>query len=50
MARAHRVAFVTTIISVAYMLTFFGVLSVPLVDDKIAAQVLPVVRKAFLPM
>ncbi|KAJ3517409.1 hypothetical protein NLJ89_g529 [Agrocybe chaxingu] len=44
MARAHRVAAVTTLITIAYLLTFFNYLSVPLLDEKIAVQILPVVR------
>ncbi|KAF9528122.1 dolichol-phosphate mannosyltransferase subunit 3 [Crepidotus variabilis] len=42
MARAHRVAATVTIVTIAYILTFFGVFSVPLVDEKVAAQILPV--------
>ncbi|TFK42208.1 dolichol-phosphate mannosyltransferase subunit 3 [Crucibulum laeve] len=42
MARAHRVAFLLSFITAAYLLTFFQVLSVPLVDDKVAQEVLPV--------
>ncbi|KAF9562289.1 dolichol-phosphate mannosyltransferase subunit 3 [Agrocybe pediades] len=43
MARAHRVAFVATLVTVAYFLTFFNYLSVPLVDSKVAEQILPVI-------
>ncbi|KAF8167226.1 dolichol-phosphate mannosyltransferase subunit 3 [Crassisporium funariophilum] len=42
MARAHRAAVLGTIAIIAYMLTLFNVLSVPLVDAKIAEQILPV--------
>lgn len=44
MARVHRVALTATILAVAYFLTFFNFLSVPLLDGGIAEQLLPVVR------
>ena len=44
MARAHRVAFLTTLFAVAYFLTFFNYLAIPLVDSKTAEEILPVVR------
>ncbi|KAF8799913.1 dolichol-phosphate mannosyltransferase subunit 3 [Phlegmacium glaucopus] len=43
MARAHRVALLATITTVAYLLLFFNMLSVPLLDAKIAGQILPVI-------
>ncbi|PPQ69667.1 hypothetical protein CVT26_001536 [Gymnopilus dilepis] len=42
MARAHRVAAVATFLVVAYLLTLYNFLSVPLVDAKTAEQILPV--------
>ncbi|KAF8971896.1 dolichol-phosphate mannosyltransferase subunit 3 [Flammula alnicola] len=42
MARAHRLALLATVITAAYLLTFFNVLSVPLVDTKTAEKILPV--------
>ncbi|KAF8195129.1 dolichol-phosphate mannosyltransferase subunit 3 [Pholiota molesta] len=42
MARVHRVAVTATIIAVAYFLTFFEFLSVPLLEAGTAAQILPV--------
>lgn len=44
MARAHRITLIATITTVAYLLLFFNMLSVPLLDAKIAEQILPVVR------
>ena len=44
MARAHRVAAVATFLVIAYLLTLYNFLSVPLVDAKTAEQILPVVR------
>lgn len=43
MARAHRVGLVFILVAVAYVLTLYNVLSVPFLDDKISAQILPVV-------
>lgn len=43
MARVHRVAFISTLVTIAYLLTFFGIFSVPLVDHKVVDQILPVV-------
>ncbi|KAF8902197.1 dolichol-phosphate mannosyltransferase subunit 3 [Gymnopilus junonius] len=42
MARAHRVAAVATVVVVAYLLTLYNFLSVPLVDAQIAEQILAV--------
>ncbi|KDR85924.1 hypothetical protein GALMADRAFT_235093 [Galerina marginata CBS 339.88] len=42
MTRAHRVAFLSTVVVTAYLLTFFNVLSVPLIDTETAEQLLPV--------
>ena len=44
MARAHRAALIATISTVTYLLLFFNILPVPLLDAKIAEQILPVVR------
>ncbi|KAF9459682.1 dolichol-phosphate mannosyltransferase subunit 3 [Collybia nuda] len=43
MARAHRVAIITTVFSVLYLLAFFQVLAVPLMDDRIVEEILPVI-------
>ena len=43
MARAHRVSLIATIITVVYLLLFFNIFPVPLLDPKIAEQILPVV-------
>jgi hypothetical protein len=43
MARAHRVGFVSVVATVVYVLTLYNVLSVPLLDQKISTQILPVV-------
>lgn len=45
MARAHRVAFIVTAFTTFYLLAFFQILSVPLVDDDIVQEILPVVSK-----
>lgn len=45
MARAHRVGVITIFSAVLYFLTFFEYISVPLLDDSIAGQILPVVSK-----
>ncbi|KIM35613.1 hypothetical protein M413DRAFT_449659 [Hebeloma cylindrosporum] len=42
MARAHRVALIVTIVATSYLLTLFGVLSVPLLDPKVSEKILPV--------
>ncbi|KAG2022422.1 hypothetical protein CC2G_000171 [Coprinopsis cinerea AmutBmut pab1-1] len=42
MARLHRVATVATIVTVAYLLCFFQILSVPFLDEKITEQLIPV--------
>jgi len=42
MARAHRVALIATITTVTYLLLFFNIFPVPLLDAKIAEQILPV--------
>lgn len=44
MARVHRVTLTATVLAVAYFLTFFNFLSVPLLDGGIAEKLLPVVR------
>ena len=44
MARVHRAALVLTIVATSYLLTLFGVLSVPLVDPKVSEKILPVVH------
>jgi len=43
MARAHRMALIATITTLAYLLLFFNLLSVPLLDAKITEQILPVI-------
>ena len=43
MARAHRAALIATISTVTYLLLFFNIFPVPLLDAKIAEQILPVV-------
>jgi len=43
MARAHRAALIATIATVAYLLLSFNTLSVPLLDAKVAEQILPVI-------
>ncbi|PPQ66347.1 hypothetical protein CVT24_007184 [Panaeolus cyanescens] len=43
MARAHRVAFVGALTVIAYLLTLYNVLSIPLVDKEIADEILPVI-------
>ncbi|KAF9476939.1 dolichol-phosphate mannosyltransferase subunit 3 [Pholiota conissans] len=48
MARAHRVALTAFIITVAYFLTLFDFLSVPLLDAAYAEQLLPVLPWWFL--
>jgi len=47
MARVHRVALILTIVATSYLLTLFGVLSVPLVDPKVSEKILPVVHSIF---
>ncbi|KJA28334.1 hypothetical protein HYPSUDRAFT_61965 [Hypholoma sublateritium FD-334 SS-4] len=42
MARVHRVTLTAAILAVAYFLTFFNFLSVPLLDGGIAEKILPV--------
>ena len=44
MARAHRAALIATLTTVTYLLLFFNVFPVPLLNAKIAEQILPVVR------
>ena len=48
MARAHRVALIATITTVTYLLLFFNIFPIPLLDAKIADQILFVVRKTSL--
>jgi len=43
MARAHRAALIATIATVTYLLLFFNLFPVPLLDAKIAEQILPVI-------
>lgn len=45
MARAHRLALITTFFTTLYLLAFFEVVAVPLIDEKIVREVLPVVSK-----
>ena len=40
MARAHRAALIATITTVTYLLLFFNIFTVPLLDAKIAEQIL----------
>jgi len=47
MTRATRVAIVSLLFTTIYLLAFFQVLSLPLVDDEIAQQILPVVSGLF---
>jgi len=42
MARAHRLSLIATIVTIVYLLLFFQVFPVPLLDAKIAEQILPV--------
>lgn len=44
MARAHRMALLGTAMALAYFLTIFNYLSVPLVSEELAGQIIPVVR------
>lgn len=48
MVRAHRVALIATFTTIAYLLLLFNVLPVPLLDAKIAEQILPVVYETLL--
>lgn len=50
MARAHRVALIATIATFTYFLLFFNIFPVPLLDAKIAEQILPLVRKKIHPL
>jgi len=43
MTRAQRVGFGAALVSILYLLLFFQVFEVPLVDEAIVAQILPVV-------
>lgn len=43
MARAHRVALIATPTTALYLLLFFNLVPVPLLDAKIAEQILPVI-------
>lgn len=45
MARAHRLAFAASVFVGLYLLAFFQVLSVPLVDEAAALQVIPAVSQ-----
>lgn len=42
MARLHRVATISAITTLIYLLCFFQVVSVPLLDEKISGQIVPV--------
>ncbi|KAK7463522.1 hypothetical protein VKT23_006870 [Stygiomarasmius scandens] len=42
MTRAQRVGFGAALVSILYLLLFFQVFEVPLVDEAIVAQILPV--------
>ena len=44
MARLHRVATISAITTVIYLLCFFQVVTVPVLDTKISDQIVPVVR------
>ncbi len=46
--RVHRVTLTATILAVAYFLTFFNFLSVPLLDSGIAEKLLPVVSIRYI--
>jgi len=43
MARAHRVALIATITTVTYLLLFFNIFPVPLLDANVAEQILFVI-------
>jgi dolichyl-phosphate mannosyltransferase polypeptide 3 len=47
MKRASRVAIIALVSTTIYLLAFFQVLSLPLVGDEIAQQILPVVSGCF---
>ena len=49
MTRGGRVMLAFLFFSTLYLLAFFQVLSLPLVEDKIAEQILPVVSWYFIP-
>ena len=44
MARAHRVAGITTFFTILYVLVFFETVQVPFVEEKVVNEILPVVR------
>jgi len=48
MARAHRVSLIATIATVSYLLLYLNVFPLPLVDGKIAEQIVPVIPWWFL--
>lgn len=48
MARAHRVALIATITTITYLLLFFDIFPVPLLDVKVAEQILVVVRNQIM--
>ena len=47
MARAHRVAAISTFCLVLYLLAYFRVVSVPFVEERIADEILPVVSSSY---
>jgi len=48
MARAHRFAALTLVLSALYLLALFQVVPVPFVEKKIASEILPFVRQQHL--
>jgi hypothetical protein len=48
MARAHRVAFISTVLTALWTLVFFQVFAVPLLDAGAVEQVWPFVSLVFL--
>lgn len=47
MTRAQRVAVISTVFISLYLLAFFEILQVPLVDGTVVQEILPVVSIAF---
>lgn len=48
MTRGARVLLVFLFFTVLYLLAFFQVLSIPLLEDQIAQQILPVVSRCLI--
>ena len=48
MARAHRFAALTLVLSVLYLLALFQVVPAPFVEEKIASEILPFVRQQYM--